>query len=409
MTRQGNPEWQAQERDGIEPKRSNDLFYGASESDPQPDWVDMQRISIPQADEHQRLLANLLVRMTGDDLPLPRFWYFPSFHRAVVLMTGDHHGCCGNTVQRFERYLEQSPSECSIPDWECVRASAYVYLRDDLEEVDVEYWHEQGFELGVHVDTNCEDWDPDELDKRYFGPQLQRFGLLARALPGQASMRTHCIAWSDWATQARVLARHGIRLDTNYYFWPPDWVDDKPGHFTGSAMPMRFVDLDGSMIDVYQATTQMTDESGQSYPRTIEVLLDRALGEEGHFGVFTANMHMDNYPHPDSDAIVEAARARGVPVVSGRQLVEWIDGRNLSAFGGINRDQDSYSFSVMQAAGARNLRGMIPVVSNGRRPATLHRDSIEIPFEMHEIKGIEYMVFEARSGDYRVSYDSGSE
>ena len=46
-------------------------------------------------------------------------------------------------------------------------------------------------------------------------------------------------------------------------------------------MPMRFAKLDGSMIDVYQATTQMTDESGQTYPDTIDTLLDRALGAEG--------------------------------------------------------------------------------------------------------------------------------
>ena len=61
--------------------------------------------------------------------------------------------------------------------------------------------------------------------------------------------------------------------------------------FTGSGMPMRFADVDGTMIDVYQATTQMTDESEQSYPSTIDTLLDNALGPEGYYGAFTANMH----------------------------------------------------------------------------------------------------------------------
>ena len=45
--------------------------------------------------------------------------------------------------------------------------------------------------------------------------------------------------------------------------------------FTGSGMPMRFADADGTMIDVYQATTQMTDESGQTYPFTIDTLLNK--------------------------------------------------------------------------------------------------------------------------------------
>ena len=34
-----------------------------------------------------------------------------------------------------------------------------------------------------------------------------------------------------------------------------------PGMFTGSGFPMRFADTDGSLIDVYQAATQLTDES----------------------------------------------------------------------------------------------------------------------------------------------------
>ena len=56
---------------------------------------------------------------------------------------------------------------------------------------------------------------------------------------------------------------------------------------------MRFAELDGTMIDVYQATTQMTDESEQTYPFTPNTLLDRALGVEGYYGAFTANMHTD--------------------------------------------------------------------------------------------------------------------
>ena len=36
---------------------------------------------------------------------------------------------------------------------------------------------------------------------------------------------------------------------------------DRPGLFTGSGLPMRFADADGSLIDVYQAATQIADEA----------------------------------------------------------------------------------------------------------------------------------------------------
>ena len=55
-TRQGNPAWSGDERDGTSPIRSDDLFFGAKQGDVQPDWVDLNKVAIPQADEQQRLL-----------------------------------------------------------------------------------------------------------------------------------------------------------------------------------------------------------------------------------------------------------------------------------------------------------------------------------------------------------------
>ena len=59
-TRQGNPAWAGQERDGdrADPLRRPVLRRRAT----QPDWVDLNKVAIPQADEQQRLLANLIRR-----------------------------------------------------------------------------------------------------------------------------------------------------------------------------------------------------------------------------------------------------------------------------------------------------------------------------------------------------------
>src|SRR5262249_56188526 len=112
---------------------------------------------------------------------------------------------------------------------------------------------------------------------------------------------------TEYTAQAKIELAHNIRFDTNYYYYPGPWVQNRPGFFTGSGMPMRFADLDGTTIDVYQAATQMTDESAQTWPATINSLLDMAIGPAGYFGVFTACMHTDANPSPGSlgpDAIV---------------------------------------------------------------------------------------------------------
>ena len=118
-TRQGNPAWAGQERDGFGPIRPNDLFFGNASGDPQPDWVDLTKVAIPQADEQQRLLVNLLLQMTADRKPLPRFWYFPRNLTAVVVMTGDDHANNG-TRYRFDADLAQSPTGCAVDTWECL-------------------------------------------------------------------------------------------------------------------------------------------------------------------------------------------------------------------------------------------------------------------------------------------------
>ena len=77
-TRQGNPAWSGEDRDQyIDPAvgsgqiRSDDLFWGAATFDPQPDWVDLNNVAIPQADEQQRLLVNLIEQMNVNKKPLP--------------------------------------------------------------------------------------------------------------------------------------------------------------------------------------------------------------------------------------------------------------------------------------------------------------------------------------------------
>ena len=401
-TRQGNPAWSGLERDGITPIRSDDLFFGAASGDPQPDWIDLNKVAIPQADEQQRLLANLIHHINLDKKPLPRFWYFPKGKKAVVIMTGDDHGN-GGTVGRFDQYKAQSPANCSVADWECIRGSSYIYTNTPLTDAQALAYHNDGFEVGLHVNTNCANWTPATLGT-FYANQLSAWSAKYTSLPAPTTNRTHCIVWSDYATQPKVELAHGIRLDTNYYYYPPAWIQNRPGMFTGSGMPMRFADTDGTMIDIYQAVTQMTDESGQTYPFTIDTLLDRALGSEGYYGAFTANMHTDSASSSGSDAIINSATTRGVPVVSGRQMLEWLDGRNGSSFGALTWSGNTLSFTIAVGAGARNLQAMVPTTSAVGALTGITHNGASVAYTTQTIKGVEYAFFAASAGNYAATY-----
>ena len=365
--------------------------------------MDLTKVQIPQADEQQRLLANLVTQMNLGKKPLPRFWYFPSGFKAVVVMTGDDHAN-GGTAGRFNSYISASPSGCSVADWQCVRSTSYIYPNSPLTNSQAQSYTSQGFEVALHDSTGCADFTSySDLDS-YYAPQLASFTSKYTSIPAPTTNRTHCIVWSDYDTQPQVELSHGMRLDANYYYYPPTWVNDQPGLFTGSGMPMRFALRTGQTIDVYQATTQMTDESDQTYPMTINTLLDNAVGSLGYYGAFTANMHTDTAASAGSDAIVASAQARGVPIVSAKQMLTWLDGRNGSAFGSLSWSGGVLGFTVTAPSGARNLRGMLPTQASGLTLASITRGGASVAFTTQVVKGLSYAFFPATAGAYQATY-----
>jgi hypothetical protein len=407
-TRQGNPAWSGQERDGITPIRSDDLFYGAASFDPKPDYVDLANVAIPQADELQRLLANLVIYMEANRKLLPRFWYFPRGYKAVVVMTGDDHaGTYGVSYAptRFDAYLAASTNGGSVADWSVPRCTAYIYLSPTpslTSNSQAVSYDAAGFEIGIHLNTGCADYTGSAMDS-FFTTQMGQFVTKFPSLPAQTTHRIHCIAWSDYSTPAIISRAHGIRLETSYYWWPPAWVADSPGMFTGSGIPMRFATTNGAILDIYQATTQMTDESGQSYPYTVDTLLDRALGPEGYYGAFVANMHTDTYPEQQADAVFMSATSRGVPIIAARQLLTWLDARNGSSIKSVSWNNGSETFSVQANAAARGLQVMVPIPGGSQANAVTYNGS-SLAFSSLWIKGILYACFPATTGVYQVTY-----
>jgi hypothetical protein len=414
-TRQGNPAWAGQERDG-QPDgiiRSDDMFFGGS----QPDWVDLSRVQVPSADEQQRLLANLVVGMQRDHMPLPRFWYLPQGLKAAVVMTGDDHASNdptnGNgTTGQFNHYLSISVPGCSVDDWQCVRSTSYLFNGTPLSNAQVASYQNAGFELALHLwssgtsgqgnfnDQSCHNAAGEAGIAGDLSLQLDQFSATWQSALAPVTNRNHCIVWSGWADVPKAELGQGIRFDTNYYYWPDAWIHNHPaGLFTGSGFPQRFADdPDGSLIDVYQAATQITDESGQNIQTTIDALLDNATGADGFYAVVTANMHTDLANHVGANQIIAAAQAHGVPVVSARQMLTWVDGRDASSFQGLSFSGGRLSFSIAPASGARGLQAMLPVDGPTGSLQALARNGQAVNYGVQTIKGIAYAMFDGTGG-----------
>ena len=408
-TRQGNPGWASQERDGVVGIRPDDMFFGARAGDVQPDWLDTSRIAIPQADEQQRLLINLVTLMERDRLPLPHFWYLPRGEKAVVVMSGDDHSpqSPGGTASHFERYKALSPPGCNVARWECVRSTSYLYPSATLTNAQAAGYVASGFEVALHPQVGSCPVNPVEPETMAvaFDNQLAAWSAKWTSVPPPTTSRTHCVTWPDWASAPKIELARGIRMDANYYHYPSAWIGSKPGFLNGGGFPMRFADVDGSLIDVYQQNTNMTDESGQSFPATVDALLDGAVGPNGFYGAFGANMHTDfPAPHAGAEAIVASAQARSVPVISFRQMLDWVDGRNASTIRSLDWDAGVFTFSTTVGAGANGLQTMLPVQGPSGTLSALSCGGTPRAFTLQTIKGVQYAMFDAVTGTCRATY-----
>jgi hypothetical protein len=431
-TRQGNPSWAGDNRDHVaylpDPDpvvRSNDLFFGPDPDDPQSDWVDLDRVAIPQADEQQRLLANMIVQLSIT--PTPRFWYLPRGDKAAIALTGDDHGG-GGTSHVFDQLYALGPEACRqtpisqalLDSWTCPRGTSYFWPdgEDDppIGHQEAQNWSDYGFEISDHPEIDqspgCTDFTSLTSLNSLLTTELGIFADKFPTVPAPTTTRTHCIVWSDWASQPKADLAHGIRLNADYYYFPAEWTQNRPGLFTGSGMPMRFADSDGSLIDVYQAATYVADDAttpqGQAdnanteVPRMTKALIDKALGPEGYYGAFTIQVHTDQGSHdPARTAILDEAMSHDVPVISEAQLLRWLDGRNASSFQDVQYTADgTLTFEVDQDAAADGLQAMLPA----QGLLALKHDGVAMAIHTESIKGFDYAILPNASGAYEARY-----
>ena len=194
------------------------MYFGGTAA---TDWVNLNKVAIPQADEQQRLLANLIEQMNRDRKPLPRFWYFPRSLKAVVVATGDDHGNGGTAGAVRPVRLAAARPGCSVANWD-VPAVHLVRLPERAADQRAGVvLHVPGLRGRAAPAERLLELHAASLDDRLrrrsspSGPQKysEPPGPDHEPVPLHASGR-------DWAGQPTTELAHGIRFDTNYYYWP---------------------------------------------------------------------------------------------------------------------------------------------------------------------------------------------
>ena len=437
--RQGDPAHINEDVDGLEGKRSVDMFVG---------WIDLERIAIPQADEQQRLLVNILAQLSQQ--PLPRLWYFPEDKKSVLIVTGDSHSNPAKFIEDVLTRVEERGGHMTVyysPQIvsDAGRAARWTrfWLTDHISFISdilgdefgsptpfmVDDWRIRGHEITLHpyVDTGLDEWELywKEFTGRGYAPVSQ-------------TVRTHRILWTGWTETARLQASYGMRMNFDYYHVGPslqkkngEWVN---GHLTGSGRPMKFIDEQGRIIDLYQQLTQLTDEHlipmdvpgwggwpNLSAEQAVEVskyLLDRSIKYNDYCAI-TGQFHIDPFqlggdPAEKGGIFLEGtldyAQQMGVPILSAQEWLNFTDIRHDTDF--INMDWDATASTLTFNLLPRNpadatLTVLLPMRAADKTISTLDVDGVTTSYPARLVIGsVEYIqvILSAQEHAIKVTY-----
>ena len=312
LIRQGDPNRVGGRGAGLgAPYRMQDLLIG---------YADPLCWHLPQADIHAMLLGNAVNQLACR--PQPRWWYYPEPEtRSTLVLDSDDDW---SAPEHFDALLEAVES---------YDARITIYLMSGTTKgtiatpEKVAAWRARGHSFGVHHDPSDPRYDGedreeilDQVIRKDVADFVRRYGDVPR------TNRNHCVAWKEYVDPPKVYAELGIDMDLNAMGTGASWLR----YLTGSARPMRFVDVDGTLVDCFQQSTQAFDDLSVKDLLTADAIgqagLTRRLMEENVTRYFAP---LSMLSHPVSFATYSsaymhqswtAARELGLPMWS---AFEW--------------------------------------------------------------------------------------
>ena len=284
-------------------------------------------------------------------------------------------------------------------------------------------WRMRGHEIGLHpfVEEGLEaGW------RRYW----KEFTGLGYG-PVPPTVRTHRILWTGWIETARMQASYGMRMNLDYYQVGPafqneagEWVY---GHFTGSGLPMRFVDQQGRILKIYQQLTQLTDEhllaklpweggwpklSAEAAVQVSRTLLRRSLA--GDYSAIATNFHVDPFAVGGEyaseathwlEGTLDYAAANGVPIWSAADWLHFTEVRHDAQIENVQWQPDARRLSFKLAAQTAPdvaLTAMVPFSHAGFKLAQLEVDGSVVEHNTRTVGGVNYGWISVPAGSQQV-------
>ena len=410
LSRQGNPLFAGIEKDGIPGLRGMDLFTDG--------WLDNSNSTINQADEQMVLLSHCIEEMSTYAKPLPRLWYFPDTLKCLVTLTNDGE------------YKSETDYQPQFQDVDSMGAKMSIYIIGvhNVSREWVDKWMAKGFEIAGHPDDTKEagnpDWNNmDSVIKAKKSEIAGKYGLQIR------TNVNHWFVWCgkdqygnpDFAAQSQLEEINGIELDINYahydiksnqgdHYLGPLGADQ--GNFTGSGLPMKFANVKGKIINVYQHLNAVYDQQyneshdPEGFFNCFKGLMDRSLNNEV-YSFISVKSHNDEYYFSKNPLMkmLAYANSNGIPVWTALKQLDFIKMRAEASFTNINWSNNSLSFNLNSSLKNSNgLAIMVPHNFGNKKIKGISKNGDDASFIVREVRGSDYALLTVVPGKmYQIS------
>jgi hypothetical protein len=220
---------------------------------------------------------------------------------------------------------------------------------------------------------------------------------------------------ADFAAEARLEEKNGIELDLNYanydnksnqgdHFLGPPGTNQ--GNFTGSGLVMKFADVNGHIINVYQQLNAVYDqEYNESHDpagfyNCFKGLMDRSLQNEV-YSFISVKSHNDEYYFSKAPLMKMLAYAisNGIPVWPALKLLDFIKVRDEATFTDISWTNSTLSFKLNSSLTYRNgLTVMVPFNFGERKVKEIIINGKDARFFRRAVKGLDYALLTVKPG-----------
>jgi len=411
-TRQGNYRKTGQEMDGITGIRAMDMFTDG--------WVDTSKNTLNQADEQMRVLSHCIEKMSSYSKPLPRFWYFPDRLKCLVTLNNDGED---NKEADFQKQFQDVDSKGA-------KMTLYVKELDLISKAWINTWINKGFEMAGHYDDTKQAVNPDwkTMDSVY-----KALNDKLKSEYGIDSMRTvtnHWFVWCgkdengerDFSAQARIEEKNGIRLDCNYAHYDNGSnqghflgaFGTNQGNYTGSGLAMKFSNLRGSIINVYQQLNNVYDQQYMEHDdkdgfyNCFKGLMDRSLNN-GVYSFISVKAHNAEYFFSEIPLMkmLDYANSKKVPVWTQLKLLDFLKAKDEATFKNIDWINNRLSFKIKSPITHSNgLSYLVPYLYNGKKIGKITSNGLPQSYSIELIKGFEYAWLTIKPGsDYSIVID----